>query len=204
MVIEKDCKTSKVRGFPPVLALLVIGWFVPLSWFLPFAALSHQRGAGLAVDFVPLWDMPLSLWPGLCGSFRGWREPCVGYSDGPQRLSHQAFIPSSSSPRRCPRWRWLPLVLWMGYGPAPKIVLVLWSASSGAGGGFWMVSGSGRHHIPLRSMGAEGQISSTNRGCPAPVFGLRIASYAIVGAVPMAGWFLGLGVYMTGCGKLCL
>ncbi|HHY51697.1 MAG TPA: ABC transporter permease, partial [Clostridiales bacterium] len=98
------------------------------------------------------------------------------------------------------------LVLWMGYGPAPKIVLVFlvcfFPVAVGLLDGFREADPDTM--VLLRSMGAnERQIFFHLKqpgALPRLFSGLRIAvSYSIVGAV-IAEWLggsSGLGVYMT-------
>lgn len=98
------------------------------------------------------------------------------------------------------------LVLWMGFGMAPKITLVVittfFPIAIGLLGGFESVDEDAIHL--MRAMGANKfQIFRyTKLPSAAPSFfsGLRIsASYAVVGAVvsEWLGGFEGLGVYMT-------
>jgi ABC-type nitrate/sulfonate/bicarbonate transport system permease component len=98
------------------------------------------------------------------------------------------------------------LVLWMGYGAAPKIALIFLTCffplTIGLLGGFAQADGDAIRL--LQSMGARaGQIYryiKIPQAVPAFFSGLRISSsYAIIGAV-ISEWLggnAGLGVYMT-------
>lgn len=98
------------------------------------------------------------------------------------------------------------LVLWMGFGMAPKITLVVittfFPIAIGLLGGFESVDEDAIHL--MRAMGANKfqifRYTKLPGAAPSFFSGLRIsASYAVVGAVvsEWLGGFEGLGVYMT-------
>ena len=98
------------------------------------------------------------------------------------------------------------LVLWMGFGMAPKITLVVittfFPITVGLLGGFGSVDPDCIHLMCTMGAGRLQIFRFVKLPCAAPDFfaGLRIsASYAVVGAVvsEWLGGFEGLGVYMT-------
>ncbi|MBQ7540808.1 MAG: ABC transporter permease [Clostridia bacterium] len=98
------------------------------------------------------------------------------------------------------------LVLWMGFGMAPKITLVVittfFPITVGLLSGFGCVDPDCIHLMRTMGAGRMQIFRFVKLPCAAPDFfaGLRIsASYAVVGAVvsEWLGGFEGLGVYMT-------
>lgn len=123
------------------------------------------------------------------------------------KVLHQAFYPIMIITQTIPTIAIAPLlVLWMGFGMAPKITLVVLTTffpiAVGLLDGYKNVDKDSVHL--LRSMGAGNYAIFVNIKFPTalPYFfaGLKVsASYAVVGAVisEWLGGFEGLGVYMT-------
>jgi ABC-type nitrate/sulfonate/bicarbonate transport system permease component len=202
---------SKGDSLSLLLALLVIWQLVcSLKLVPPFllpSPISVVRA--FAVDFVPIMGhAAVSLAEAFAGLFLGVAGAFVLaiLMDRSDYL-YQALYPIILITQTVPTVALAPLlVLWMGYGPAPKIVLVFlvcfFPVAVGLLDGFREADPDTM--VLLRSMGAnEGQIFLHLKlpgALPRLFSGLRIAvSYAIVGAV-IAEWLggsSGLGVYMT-------
>ena len=202
---------SKGDSLSLLLALLVIWQLVcSLKLVPPFllpSPISVVRA--FAVDFVPIMGQAaVSLAEAFAGLFLGVAGAFVLaiLMDRSDYL-YQALYPIILITQTVPTVALAPLlVLWMGYGPAPKIVLVFlvcfFPVAVGLLDGFREADPDTM--VLLRSMGAnEGQIFLHLKlpgALPRLFSGLRIAvSYAIVGAV-IAEWLggsSGLGVYMT-------
>lgn len=203
--------TSKI---PAVIALIVIvlGWQLLASseavpnYMLPspvdvISALIHDRSIIFMHARVTLQEAFYGLGIGIILAF------CTATIMDRFLVLNQAFYPLMIITQTIPTIAIAPmLVLWMGFGMAPKITLVVvttfFPITVGLLDGYKSVD---RDQIDLlRAMGASRLQIFSHVKFPAalPHFfaGLKIsASYAVVGAVisEWLGGFEGLGVYMT-------
>lgn len=202
---------NKLPAVVAVGALLLVwqlaagGGLIP-DYLLPTPV---EVAQAFVTDAGLLWEhMGVTLWEAACGLALGLALGFVmAVLMDAFDLLYRACYPILVITQTVPTVAIAPLlVLWFGYGMAPKVILIViatfFPVTVGLLDGFRAVD---RDSIDLlRSMGATRWQIFRYLKCPAalPQFfsGLRIAAaYAVVGAVisEWLGGFSGLGVYMT-------
>ena len=203
--------TSKLPAAIALILIVVIWELVCLSGALPSYMLPapHEVAAALVNDFSLIWmHACITLQEAFYGLLIGVALAFVTATLMDHFITlNRAFYPIMIITQTIPTIAIAPLlVLWMGFGMAPKITLVVittfFPITVGLLDGYKSVD---QDAIDLmRAMGANTVQIFTNVKFPAALShffsGLKVsASYAVVGAVisEWLGGFEGLGVYMT-------